>query len=339
MRNLKNQTTDTDCVNATAIKQEIGKNRLASDTNIQSNSERLHAKIMNEPTSSVVNKKQSLNVISDRVGAVNTHTAIKMEKGFDFQVFPYPNNNNSVTVGISDKKFHIKEEVCDTSMENISSMNGIIQSEKVKIKKESEKSPHKSQAVSKKKKRDIEKVFFDEQQSTDVDIKDAIVKEEEIWFQIIDVKDSASCRDAFDKTVSVAPLGCTDNITPSSASPLELHERASTAKKPENGNNKLMCDICPRSFRHKAKLKAHMKSHTAAGKEKDKMCEICGRTYAQNSALQKHLKFTHSNYRPFACEICGRAFKDSNGLKVHIRSHSGEVRILFLREKLHHTRC
>lgn len=337
MRSQENNHADV--VNATAIKQEFATDQqvVASET-LSSN------RSNSEPTSSVVNKEQSSNVICDGPDMVHTQTAIKLEKTFDFEVFPDRKttlNNNSISIPLDvNKTILIKEEACDRSSENISLVNEAIQSEKTKIKKENEKSLQKSQHASKQQKLDIEKVFIDEQQSADVDIKNEIVDEDDhmLEFQITVVEDRASCGDIFDETISAAPSGCTDSISSHSTSPLKLNQRASPTKsqKPEKVNNKLkrdvsplQCDLCPSSFRHKAKLKAHMKSHTAAKEKAKILCEICGKNFSSNSALKKHLKFTHTNNRPFACEICGRAFKDSNGLKVHVRSHSGEVRTLF----------
>lgn len=317
MENLERQQTDA---NVSTVKQESAIREVAREKLLNQFAEQLHGKIMTEQISSAVNMEQSSNVISDGRDMVNSvnllqsQTVIKVENLFDFPHEQTTSSNNSNVVDVQDKKLHIKEEVvCESSSINI--INEVIPSVKSKLKKENLKIGNNNQRIRQKPQQDIEKVFVDEQQSAELDIKGVIFKQEQHIdeFQITKLEDSVNSRD---KTVSVQLSRCTTTDSPSSSAKLNLPTPTEKSQKRES-NDTFTCDICPSSFRQKIKLKVHMKSHAVTtANDKKKMCEICGKTYTQNSALKKHLQFTHSNFRPFPCKICGRAFKDSNGLKV-----------------------
>lgn len=164
----------------------------------------------------------------------------------------------------------------------------------------------------------VETVIIVDQQSTQ--LGDVVVKSEDRLFafqtfQISELDDGGGG--------DPIKLECTDNNT----SPfLTTAINAQPVNDDDTQAKKCIkifhCDICPKSYSQKSKLKFHIKSrHTEGGIgiDKRKMCEICGKTYGENSALQKHLKYTHSDDRPFSCEVCGRSFKDSNGLKVSMK--------------------
>lgn len=290
MQNLEKQHSDA---NAFEIKQEASE-KLSNNQMVAG------------PSSSVVNKEQSSNcVIPDGLDvAKNVNCAIKVENSIDTTA-----SNDSITANMRCNNVQIKqEEVSDAYSENVPSVNNVIPPDITKVKKEDRLSTHKNQRTLQQS--NIEKVFIDEQQSTELKIKAEVV-----------IKDclGESYRDNFVKTDSTQ-LSEQTNRTPSSPSPENPIVRAPTDKSTkQERNSTFKCDRCPSSFRQKIKLKVHLKSHSiTAATDKVKMCEICGKTYTQSSALQKHLKFAHSNFRPFPCEICGRAFKDSNGLKVSI---------------------
>ncbi|XP_037025536.1 oocyte zinc finger protein XlCOF6-like [Bradysia coprophila] len=223
---------------------------------------------------------------------VVSDNAIKLESSCDIEFVSSDVRNNT---------FHVKEEACDA----IASA-----ADAAKIQKESQVTPKNRHNP---KKPAVETVIIGDLQSTE--IEDVVVKSEDRFyvFQISELEDGAACSDPIKSE-------CTDNTAPTNG-------QTPNDSPVQKSNKTFHCDICPKSYSQKSKLKFHIKSmHTVEGIgiDKRKMCEICGKTYGENSALQKHLKFTHSNIRPFSCEICGRSFKDSNGLKVHKRSHSGE---------------
>lgn len=306
MQNLDRQQTDA---NVSTIKQESAINQEVTRKKLLNQfAEQLHERIITEPISSVVNKEQSSNVI-DRLDMANSVTlaecpVIKVENPFDFSHEQTTSNNNSNPVDIQDRKLHIKEEECDLSPATPSG--------KSKLKKENQKIRNENQPVRQKPQQDIEKVFVDEEQSAELEIKDEVVDE----FQITELEDRVNSCTTY-KRVTVKLSRCTSD-SPSSSAKSNVRAPSEKTQKRES-NDTFKCDICPSSFRQKMKLKIHMKSHAVTtANDKKKMCEICGKTYTQNSALKKHLQFTHSNFRPFPCKICSRAFKDSNGLKVSL---------------------
>lgn len=298
MLNLEKQSAD---LKAAVSKQE----ELAA-------SEKLSKKqILEEPLSTVVFKEQS-SVVTGGFGAVNdVNCAIKMENGCDTD----DNNCHEKTATVIQNsmpadvplhyKLQIKEEneIFDASSENTFTVTEVIPLDKIEVKKEDQKSSLKNQRI--RQKPDIEKVFLGGQRSADLTVKDEVVMDE---FKIIELGDS------------IEPFNSAD-ITKFSTSPAKASVREPTETKSQNRNPNIKaykCDICPKSYSQKSKLKIHMRKHSATATTNDtvKMCEICGKTYNENSALTKHIKFTHFNFRPFSCETCGRAFKDSSGLKV-----------------------
>lgn len=242
---------------------------------------------VNVPTikQEVVTEK-STSVLKEDRGKGNISNAIKLENSSDREFHSSDVSSNSV-----------KEEARDTGT-SVEDTTKIQNDGRVTLKKPSTR-------PKKPKKPAVETVIVGDPPSTQ--LEDVVVKSEDRLFeyQISELEDGATSSDPTDSTTS----------PPSSSA------RTVTDPQVQKCNKNFHCDICPKSYSQKSKLKVHIKRvHTVDGisADKRKMCEICGKTYGENSALQKHIKFTHSNIRPFSCEICGRAFKDSNGLKVGI---------------------
>lgn len=294
MENLEKQHNEI----SVAMKREEALNQATIEKfqlNEQMGTVQLHTeskKVVEESKSSIVNREHSSNVIPDEFDTVNTsnflktHAAIKMKNIFDLEDFSnepvtYQSNCNNVTENI----IRIKEEVYDTSFENIPCANVelplqtvISKTEIQNIRRTNPLRPN----------RDIEKIFVDEQHfsilSSDFDMEDEIVKEDEQIeeFQMIKAEDNDNC----------------SSNTSNQCQSEQFLERTPSPSSTFNSNVEEMLN----------------KSQKRT-KDKFRMCEICGKIYT-SSALKKHLKFTHSNFRPYQCELCSRAFKDATGLKV-----------------------
>lgn len=298
MENLEKQHTEI----TVAIKREIAAN--------EAKIERFHLndqmdaveflgdskKDVRVPIPSIVNKEQSSNVISDGRDIENidnffeSHAAIKMKNVFDLADFSNEaeavTNNNLSCNNVPENLIRIKEEVYDTSFENIP----YLMNEKVPLQTNISRSeiPKNRRKSRQQPKCDIEKVFVDEQQysilSTEFDINDEIFEDDERidGFQIIKFEDN-------------------DNFSGTTLN----HNQSEQFLRPTSSSS--------RTFN--SNVGEIDKKTQKQIKDKFRMCEICGKIYT-SSALKKHLKFTHSNSRPFPCALCDRAFKDSTGLKV-----------------------
>ena len=96
---------------------------------------------------------------------------------------------------------------------------------------------------------------------------------------------------------------------------------ARTANKAKQDKcQKLVCEICRKTFLRPSALKVHMRIHSG---DRPFKCPHCPRTFTQSGNLTVHLR-KHSGEKPFACTICLKRFAQSNSLRVHIRRHTGE---------------
>lgn len=293
LQNLQKQSTDVK-----SIKNEMAMNLAASEKfhgNSQLDKVQLYgesSKVVDKPT---VNTEQSSDVILDNVNSekcIKSHNAIKIEKSFDFESFPYEGLteiHNSSRIDNPQNQIRIKEEVCDTSFENISNSNQETLTSKIIPKPENQKN-RKKQRIRKQPKCDIEKVFVDEQNFSILSTEyDEIIKEEEHIdeFQIIQFEDNSSLSDiTFEQNksdeFSRSTATCTDNL--SDAFPAEMTPKQEQRTELFSQLNSFKFDICPNSFKQEIKLELHMNSHIlTSANDKLKMCEICGKTYTQSS--------------------------------------------------------
>ncbi|KAL1517216.1 hypothetical protein ABEB36_001009 [Hypothenemus hampei] len=81
------------------------------------------------------------------------------------------------------------------------------------------------------------------------------------------------------------------------------------------------CEMCPKMYKNRAKLRAHIKSSHEIGMSH--LCSKCGRSFKSQSALTYHLK-CHSNQRNYMCGYCGFKTLVLGALKRHERTHTGE---------------
>ncbi|EDW69549.2 zinc finger protein Paris [Drosophila virilis] len=85
-------------------------------------------------------------------------------------------------------------------------------------------------------------------------------------------------------------------------------------------DRRFMCTHCPKSYKRRASLQAHMDSHI---RERAYKCQDCPKVFVLGYQLKKHM-ICHAGKRPYACPHCPKAFKNNTNLQSHIRIHSGE---------------
>ncbi|XP_055543700.1 gastrula zinc finger protein XlCGF57.1-like [Wyeomyia smithii] len=83
---------------------------------------------------------------------------------------------------------------------------------------------------------------------------------------------------------------------------------------------KILCTFCGKSFKVRAHLKVHLRSHT---KEQPYECGVCHKKFGYETSLRTH-RLIHSGERPYKCDMCELSFKQVNHLKAHKFLHSGQ---------------
>ncbi|CAO1307520.1 unnamed protein product, partial [Diamesa hyperborea] len=78
------------------------------------------------------------------------------------------------------------------------------------------------------------------------------------------------------------------------------------------------CEQCPRTFRQKQSLQAHVSSRHL--NIKDFICDLCGKEFSEKASLQKH-NLIHSTIKPYQCYVCFMSFRHKSSLSRHNKIH------------------
>lgn len=74
-------------------------------------------------------------------------------------------------------------------------------------------------------------------------------------------------------------------------------------------------------------LKAHKLIHT--GNKPVFQCELCPTTCGRKTDLKIHVQKLHTSDKPLQCKKCGKSFPDRYTYKIHLKTHEGQLNMLF----------
>lgn len=93
---------------------------------------------------------------------------------------------------------------------------------------------------------------------------------------------------------------------------LVMIEKRETMPKPH------VCEYCGKSFREKAGLELHLRTHTG---ERPFKCDLCPQTYHNKVSLIHH-KSRHRDEKNYKCAVCEKRFLRMQELKIHMFRHN-----------------
>lgn len=87
---------------------------------------------------------------------------------------------------------------------------------------------------------------------------------------------------------------------------------------------KLDCPQCPKQFRNKITLRAHIRQNHR-GLEAPHVCADCGKGFFSLAKYEEHLRI-HTNELPFECDQCGKRFRLKENMLKHQRLTHSDVK-------------
>lgn len=87
---------------------------------------------------------------------------------------------------------------------------------------------------------------------------------------------------------------------------------------------KLDCPQCPKKFRNKITLRAHIRE-THRGLEAPHVCADCGKGFFSMAKYETHMRI-HTNELPFECDQCGKRFRLKENMLKHQRLTHSDVK-------------
>lgn len=127
----------------------------------------------------------------------------------------------------------------------------------------------------------------------------------QIYIEEVDIKDSSSNYQNGCEPCEFCDLKVTT-----------LNDLRKHKKKMHTESQLLLCKKCPRRFKDKYQIVAHLKKHVIIHS-----CDFCDKTFNDKYKLDVHIR-RHNNIRPFVCTICKRGFPTNTEKSTHERNHT-----------------
>ncbi|GAB0099487.1 Zinc finger C2H2 superfamily [Sergentomyia squamirostris] len=101
-----------------------------------------------------------------------------------------------------------------------------------------------------------------------------------------------------------------------------LHEiQAEEVNAKDKGRRKQHeCSVCGKCFPFLTRLRQHFRVHSG---ERPYECVTCGLKFSHLKTMKRH-QSVHTGEKPFLCQKCGKGFAHDKNLKCHLRTHTGE---------------
>lgn len=104
-------------------------------------------------------------------------------------------------------------------------------------------------------------------------------------------------------------------------------------RKTHRKDQRLLCDLCDKSFCRKPNIRQHMQLHLASSSEVFQChYENCPSFYSAKRNLMSHIRAKHEGRR-WACDLCERELSSLQKLQQHIQSHLDPDRSKLLLKK------
>ena len=79
--------------------------------------------------------------------------------------------------------------------------------------------------------------------------------------------------------------------------------------------NRVVCDLCGKSFSKRKNLNAHSK--IIHEEIKNHKCETCGKEFSRGIGLKDHINSIHEGKSVYKCELCKKTFQNHSNLNRH----------------------
>ena len=120
-------------------------------------------------------------------------------------------------------------------------------------------------------------------------------------------------------SILVSKRGLNDHVR-------KLHSHGT---KPQTKNclvQRLKCNLCEKSYKHRDDLKVHLLWHSG---QRPYECNVCLKKFYSRKILRRHCSYVHDKVKRyqvqrFQCNICDKRFTNSTSVKRHMYVHSAE---------------
>ncbi|XP_065338109.1 zinc finger protein OZF-like [Cloeon dipterum] len=162
----------------------------------------------------------------------------------------------------------------------------------------------------------------------------------------VDDFEEASCDES--KNFQLDEDTCNDSVLTNTTLLADRVNAVAISRKELEGTNRIICDICGKSYQIKKKLENHVLTHMiikifrcekcrkcfatkACLKTHEKrhdeswrhVCNECHKGFVDKTSFNYHVRSKHTKLKPFKCDKCSKSFFKNQDLKIHVRrNHS-----------------